>query len=482
MEAQTENPASSSSPCVGCARRDRKIASLQAENDKLQTENDKLQTEIAALGAKLEAALREGKRQAAPFSKGDPKPDPKRPGRKSGKDHGRHAHRQPPAHIDEIIEVPLPTHCSDPNCPGKVHQTGVVPQYQTEIPRRAIHRQFNIEVGECSVCHRTVRGRHPLQTSDAGGAAASQLGSDAQALIVQLNKEAGLSQGKVQRFLKAAFDMDVSRAGVCRAMLRAGRRCEPAYQDVIQEIRQAPAVVPDETGWRVGGKQAWVHVVATPKATAYLVDPRRGYEATVKLLGADFEGSMTHDGWAAYYRFLLSVHQTCLGHLSRRSEELIKRAGDASDAIFPTQVQMLLREALAVRDQRDRGELTPAEAASLADPFWHRAVELARTPGLNTDNRRFAKHLWNNQESLFTFLRYPEVDATNYRAEHAIRMAAVNRKVWGGNRTAAGAQAQGVLMSVLKTTTQRGIDTLNFIAETLRSCFSRPRIIIPDSS
>jgi hypothetical protein len=36
---------------------------------------------------------------------------------------------------------------------------------------------------------------------------------------------------------------------------------------------------------------------------------------------------------------------------------------------------------------------------------------------------------------LFTFLRHPGLDATNWRGEHAMRYAVVNRKVWGGNRT-----------------------------------------------
>lgn len=36
-------------------------------------------------------------------------------------------------------------------------------------------------------------------------------------------------------------------------------------------------------------------------------------------------------------------------------------------------------------------------------------------------------------------------------AEQAIRAAVVNRKICGGSRTQRGAQAQGILMSVLRT-------------------------------
>ena len=79
---------------------------------------------------------------------------------------------------------------------------------------------------------------------------------------------------------------------------------------------------------------------------------------------------------------------------------------------------------------------------------------------------------------MFPFLHFGGVDATNYKAEQAIRPATANRKVWGGNRTDIGAQAQGVLMSVLRTAAQRGIDAVNFVSSTLKACFgSQPQII-----
>jgi transposase len=61
------------------------------------------------------------------------------------------------------------------------------------------------------------------------------------------------------------------------------------------------------------------------------------------------------------------------------------------------------------------------------------------------------------------------VDATNWRAEHALRPAVVNRKVWGGNRTWAGARAQAVLMSVLQTAHLLGTDLMDFLSRLLRA-------------
>ena len=73
--------------------------------------------------------------------------------------------------------------------------------------------------------------------------------------------------------------------------------------------------------------------------------------------------------------------------------------------------------------------------------------------------------MWNHLTDWFRFLLDPLTSASNSAAEQAVRPAAVNRKVWGGNRTWNGAQRQGVLQSILRTLWQRSLDTLNFLAQ-----------------
>ncbi len=86
---------------------------------------------------------------------------------------------------------------------------------------------------------------------------------------------------------------------------------------------------------------------------------------------------------------------------------------------------------------------------------------------------------WHNRWHLFTFLRHERVDATNWRAEQALRPAVVNRKVWGGNRTDAGARAQSVLMTVLQTAKLLGIDSMRFLSRLLCAPAGRQPLLIP---
>ena len=83
-------------------------------------------------------------------------------------------------------------------------------------------------------------------------------------------------------------------------------------------------------------------------------------------------------------------------------------------------------------------------------------------------NRRLLSHLATEREHLFTFLTEPGVQATNWRAEQALRPAIVNRKSWGGNRTPSGARTQQITMSVIRTARQQGIDPIELMASAQR--------------
>lgn len=123
-----------------------------------------------------------------------------------------------------------------------------------------------------------MQGRHPRQTSDASGAAASQVGPRAVALATQLNKQLGLPYGKTAVVLRQAFGLEVTRGGVCQAIRRTGRKAEPTYQGLIEQIRTAPSVTPDETGWKVGGRLWWLWAFVSEEVTVYSIPPGRGFE------------------------------------------------------------------------------------------------------------------------------------------------------------------------------------------------------------
>ncbi|MCA1680571.1 MAG: transposase, partial [Actinobacteria bacterium] len=224
--------------------------------------------------------------------------------------------------------------------------------------------------------------------------------------------------------------------------------------------RSSRAVAPDETGWRINGQKAWLWAFAGDGVTVYLIAPGRGYEQAKLILGEDFSGVLERDGWAPYRRFTNARHQTCHAHLLRRASALIADSV-AGQARVPHAARRILKDALALRDQGDVID---------ADEFGLKVIDLnERTDKLlamrptHEPNRRLLQHLRSEREHMFTFLTEPGVQATNWRAEQALRPAIVNRKSWGGNRTPNGARTQQITMSVIRTARQQNIDPVELM-------------------
>jgi transposase len=451
----------------------RELDRVQQDNDRLRKEIERLKQETERLRRELEAALRASKRQAAPHSRGNPKGKPKRPGRKPGRGYGRQARRPIPARVDEQIAVPLPEHC--PHCGGGVASECCETQYQEDIVRQTIVRRFDIAVGRCRQCQRRVRGRHELQTSDAVGIGGVQLGPEALTLAAILNKQMGLSLGHTRQVLSYGYGLGVSRGGLYRALARMTGRMEPTYDGLVKTARQAPVNGMDETGWKVGGRLQWMHVAVSTQVTVYAILPGRGYEQSVAILGAGYDGFLVHDGWAPYYRFPLAFHQSCLAHLLKRCREMAQIASPAAQ-VFPRAVEHLLHTSLELRDRHERGEISAHGLRTATGRLEAKLERTLETRRRNQTNRRLARHLKHEQFWLFTFLHCPGLDATNNASERAIRGMVIARKVWGGNRTWEGARTQQILASVLRTCWQQGKDAFTRCVGLLRS----PRTVILD--
>ena len=171
------NKASNSMNITGDPRDVRRIERLERDKAKLIEERDHWKRRSEHLEKELEAARRAGKRQAASFAKDRPQGSGRRPGRRAGAEYGKQGRRREPTRVDETYAAPVPTTC--PDCGGAVALDRVASQYQEDLPEvRPLVRRFDIEVGHCSQCQRRVQGRHPLQTSDALGAAQRAVGSE----------------------------------------------------------------------------------------------------------------------------------------------------------------------------------------------------------------------------------------------------------------------------------------------------------------
>ena len=436
---------------------------LQQERQRLQQEQERLRRENERLKRQLEQVQRAHKRQAAPFSRGRRQADPKPPGRKRGAAYGERYRKTIPEQVDEVITVPLPAHC---DCGGALEVEKVESQYQQEVVRKTIWRRFDIAIGRCCRCRRRVQGRDRCQTSDALGAAAVQLGPEALALGVKMNKGLGMPHGDVAAVLRDSFGLRVHRSTICRTVERVARRGEPSWHALRDAARRSRVNAIDETGWNVEAQLRWLWVVVSEQVTFCDILPGRGFDEAAALLGADYDGWLTHDGWAVYYKFLQAGHQSCIAHLIRRVRDMAE-VSTAAAARFPVAVKAILEKGLALRDRYQKQEISTHGLWTATGRLEAELDRLLSRTYQDSANRRLAKHLRRERPYLFTFLYCPGLDATNNAAERALRPLVVARKNWGGNRTAKGARAQAVLSSILGSAKQQGKNSLDVLIELL---------------
>ena len=174
-----------------------RLAELEAEKATVAQRLTVLEAALKEALAQLEAARRAGKRQAAPFSRGQPQANPKPPGRKQGHPP---AQRPKPSRVDRVVEVKLNrTTCLA--CGGELGDHRAQVQYQVEVPPvQPVVTQFNIEVARCAQCGQRAQARHPEQTlrcaqgklSDALGAAGVQVGPRALVLAAEMKHALGV--------------------------------------------------------------------------------------------------------------------------------------------------------------------------------------------------------------------------------------------------------------------------------------------------
>jgi transposase len=425
-----------------------KVEQLQQQIKDLNDRND-------GLSAKVQQLETKAARQAAPFRIEERKRaiNPKKPGRPEG--HPGSC-RALPDHVDEKIRVPL-TAC--PECGGKVGSRRQIVQYIEDLPvvRPRVVKLIT-EEADCACCQKAVRSSHPLQVSVAEGAAGVQLGPRALGVAAQLNKQHGLTVRKTCAVLRQLFQLQISPGGLTQALARVARKLEPAYENLLAQLRAGPCVHSDETSWWVGGPSYWLWVFADQKTTVYQVAKGRGRSIVAAALGDQFAGVLVSDCLATYDD-VNPRQQKCYSHHLKA----IKLAGEGNPSAWLDAVRGLLLEAMELKRQ----PLEPVEKLARRAELTAKTKQLLALPRPTNLEEKVRRRLEKQQDHLFTFLEVAEVDATNNLAERQLRPAVIARKVSCGNKTPRGAHTWEILTSLAATCLQRAQSFSNLVSQSV---------------
>lgn len=434
--------------------RDLRIQQLEAENQSLRQRVHEFEQLVPQLQQRIEALERTAARQAAPFRRKDKHKKPpdqhKPPGRSPGHPP---AFRPPPDHVDDNVEMRL-DEC--PQCGGPVNGVQPCVQYIEDIPLvRPFVTKLTTYAGTCPCCG-DVRSTHPLQVSIASGAAGTHLGGRALALAAWLSKRLGMTTRSVCKVLHALFGLKLTPGGLTQALHRVADKAQSAFDQLATDLRGAPAAWVDETSWWVGGPGWWLWTFTTPNLTVYRVDPSRGRDVVLDVLGEDFKGVLTSDCLASYENLPYRMHKCYAHHL-----KAIARAYEEDPSDYLLQLRGLLRAAMFL--QAHRGDLPPPEWSRKRQCLEDRADELLLKTSPPSGAAKIAERLRKRRRWLFTFLDDPSLEATNNRAERSLRPAVIARKLSCGNKTERGKQTWEILTSLAATCQQRGQDFIEYL-------------------
>ncbi|MAF57353.1 MAG: hypothetical protein CMK03_05415 [Ponticaulis sp.] len=411
------------------------------------------------LREQLEKARQEGKRQAHPFRRRTTKANPKRPGRKKGQ--GKFGHRGKPSE-EQITRREHAALAACPECGcGDLHDRRTHRNWQIDLPRVMVDiTEFVTESAWCPCCGQRVQSLHAEQLSRAPGAAAVCFGPRLLASAADLHARLGVPYGKTADLFSTMTGQSVTAGALCQNVLRLAEGAEPAYRELVEQLRRAMVVHVDETGWRVGTVNAWLWVFTNQDATVYVIrsgEGARGHEAIIEVLGENFGGALVSDCFSAYDKDKLDdwLKQKCFAHLLK-DLGMMKETGRVQIAAFITETTACLKVAIALKEHR--ADLDPGtygrRCSEVEDELDDILSNYARIE--DADAARFVGRLCKQRQHLFTFLYHDAVDPTNNHAERMIRPAVITRKTQGCNKSGQGADAHAVLTSILVTEKQRG--------------------------
>lgn len=374
--------------------------------------------------------------------------------------------RPMPETIDAHQDVPLPQdsagRASCPKCNScmldlQTHERIV----EDIIPAKVVATCYHTTSGWCPCCRKRIESRAPEQPP-AANIPHGQIGINALVSGILLRVTHRLPFRQVSDVLANLPRITVCGGAIADQVQRIARWLEKEYQHLKLNLRAADEVYADETGWRTDGKNGYAWVIATPTQTLYHIDKSRGGLVIEKLLGKAFGGTLVSDFYSAYAR-MDCKKQKCLVHLLRELTQTAEKSPAFAGSTFYRKTKRLIKEMLLLKGKWD--QMSDEQYTSRVCRLQDRLDPLADVDYTEPHARRIGKRIRKFKSELTAFLLDKNLQGTNNVAERAIRPLVVARKISGGSRSKAGADAHAMLASLLRTADQQGQKSF----ETLKS-------------
>jgi transposase len=430
------------------------VLALQTQLDHLQQQHQQLQSQVDRLQGRVDQT---SKTSSKPPSSDSPFNKPKRRESSSGKRGGRKGHKGSGPILLEPTEVQV-VHPASCECghsglvtsvPYHTHQVIELPPIDMQITHFELHQ------GHCVGCGQLLKAQVPSGFHTGYGPRLS-------ALIGELSGMHGTSRRLIQDFCHSVLHIPMSLGAVQKIVDRVSESLLPHYEVMAELARQAPVGYIDETPWYCQNALQWLWTMATDTVTLYLIHPNRSQEAFFELI-EDWKGLLVSDGYGVYQKWV-NRRQTCLAHLIRTARGLSEKQDPELAACGAWALSELQRLCHMAKAPPSGGEWNAwyARFCSLIGRYHERKDEAGR----------LARRLQREMASLWVFLSEQGVEATNNRAERALRFGVLWRKRSSGTASVKGNRWVERILSLRQTCRQLGQSSFGVLVDALSSAFS----------
>jgi transposase len=307
------------------------------------------------------------------------------------------------------------------------------------------------------------------------------------ALVGYLKGACHASFSTIRKFLRDVVGLPISRGQLAKLVQKVSASLRETYEQLHDALPDAKRLNVDETGHPDQGRRLWTWCLRADLYTVFAIDPSRGSDVLVRILGQEFDGLLGCDYFSAYRKYMrlnenVAV-QFCLAHLIRDVKFLVEHPRRANRR-YGKLLLAHLRKLFGVIHRREqfaseasfRKTLTAIRNALVGDSI----VQLPNTREAANLADRFVDHY----DSYFRFITEPAIDPTNNLAEQAIRFVAIHRRLTQGTRGERGQRWCERMWTVLATCAQQGRSAFEFLVEAVEAHFhgAEPLSLLPDTS
>lgn len=315
----------------------------------------------------------------------------------------------------------------------------------------------------CFTCKKRVSPRLDIKDAVVGH---HRFGLNVFTAISTLREKLRLPVNVIRTYFKTFHHLNLSEGEITEILHKVSNLSKSKYGEILTSVKDSPFICCDETGFRENGANGYLWNFSTKDNQIILYRKSRGSKVVREMLGedgSDYEGIIVSDFYTAYNEYC-GFHQRCWAHYLRDIHDIKKNFPKHPPLnIWAKKINLLYRETKAYTgppaglplglqaEERIKKEFYFKEKLKkICEPY------LTRQSPMSTLCGRAIKFL----PEMFTFVRFPGIPSTNNLAERSLRHSVVQRKIFGGTRSAKGSETKAILGSLFGTWNLQNLNPL----------------------